>query len=119
MPIATIRFYRIVQNYQEIGTSDECMTSRIYFDLKIGSRSYSGLYVDVKQLVGEPYDTASLEVGPIQGYKGPFNHQAFQKEAEAYYRETFKRVIGVGQGANIIMENNIFDMEREVLLNIE
>jgi len=120
MSKVTIRFYKIIQNYQEIGTNDECMLSRIYFDLEIDSKRYADLYVDVKQVVGEPYETAPLEVGPVQGnYRGPFNHEAFQKEAETYYRETFKRSIGIGQETNVVMENNAFHQEKIIKFNIE
>lgn len=120
MSKARITFKRIIQNYQEIGTDDENMVSRIFLDLSIGSKEYQDLYVDVKQTVGSPYDGAPLEVGPVQGdYKGPFNHVAFQKEAEDYYRETFKKTFGIAPGGKLIAKNNQLIFPKTVYIDID
>jgi hypothetical protein len=65
------------------------MISRVFFDLTVGSNTYAGLHADIKQTVGSDYQTADLEVGPPQGYKGPFNHIAFRAAAERFYRMCF------------------------------
>jgi hypothetical protein len=86
MAQATIKLQRLVQDSQEYGSDDEHMVSRVFFDLEIDGKKYQGLHCDVKQIVGSSFETAPLEVSALAGYKGPFNHQAFQQVIERYYR---------------------------------
>jgi len=121
MSKAKITFYNCKQNYQELGSDDEYMVSRIFFILEIGKKKYTNLYADLKQTVGSDYETSPLEVGPPQGYEGAFNHEAFCGCAEKYYRSfvgSEATGIRIGRGARgIIMENNV--LEKEMVCEFE
>lgn len=115
MSKAKITFHQCIQDSQEYGSDDEEMVSRVFFTLEIGEDKFEELYADLKQTVGADYDTGPIEVGPPQGYDGPFNHQAFRDFAEKYYRSLVgsqARGIRIGKGAsNIRMYGNIFNVE--------
>lgn len=89
MSLAKVTFHKCHQDSQNFGSNDEHMVSRIFFVLEIGGKEFSNLFVDVKQTVGSNFENAPLEVSSPHDYKGPFNHDAFRKEAELYYRESF------------------------------
>ena len=116
--MAKIDFQEILQNSQELRTDDEHMSSRIFFDLDIDGKKFSDLYVDVKQTIGFDFETSSLEVGPPQGYDGPFSHSHFREEVETYYRESFGtagRAFSVDENSQYIyMENNKVILEKHV-----
>jgi len=87
------------------------MVSRVFFTLNYDGDIFDKLYVDIKQPVGGDFETAPLEVGAPQGYRGPFNHDAFREAVEKYYR----RLVGskgsgirISGGKNIRMRNNQF-----------
>jgi hypothetical protein len=119
--IANIDFYKIIQDSQEIGSDDSHMVSRIFFRLQIYDQNYFDLNVDVKQTVGSDYETAPLEVGAPRGYKGPFNHEAFQREVEQYYRESFGADGSVVSfsGGSIRMFNNTMLRNKHVEFEVE
>ena len=112
MSKANITFYKCVQDSQDFGSDDETMVSRVFFTLEIGEERYEDLYADLKQTVGADYETGSIEVGPPQGYDGPFNHEAFRDCAVRYYRSCFgpwATGIGIIKNAKgIRMFNNFF-----------
>jgi hypothetical protein len=116
MGTAIIRFYRCIQDSQDYGSNDEYMISRLFFVFELSGKKFD-LHVDIKQTVGSNYETGSIEVGEPQGYKGPFNYNAFRNAAETYYR---KLVGSTGTGiriqgsTNIRMRNNIFDREMTI-----
>ena len=116
--IAKIDFQEILQNFQELRTDDEHMSSRIFFDLEIDGKKFSELYVDVKQTIGSDFEAASLEVGPPQGYDGPFSYSHFREEVETYYRESFGaagRAFHIDKNsAYVYMENNKVILEKHV-----
>jgi len=110
MSIAKVTFHNIHQDSQNFGSDDDHMVSRIFFDLEIGGKEFSELFVDVKQTVGSSFEDAPLEVSSPHDYKGPFNHDAFRKEAELYYRESFGpegSVINLGSFTDLRMRDNI------------
>jgi hypothetical protein len=43
------------------------------------------LYANLKQTVGSNYIEGNIEVGPPNGYDGPFNHEAFSEAVRRYY----------------------------------
>ena len=92
MSVAVIHFHETIQDSQDFGSSDEHMVSRVYFSIEVDGRRFDDLTVDVKQAVGESYETGPLEVARPQAYKGPLDYAAFGKEVEAYYR----RCVGSG-----------------------
>jgi len=109
MSTAKVTFKKIIQDSQEYGSDDESMVSRIFFDLEMEGQIHVDLRVDIKQTVGSDFETAPLEIGPPQGYDGPFNYDAFRAEAEEYYRESFGSrgtAIHIEGGSNIRMMNN-------------
>ena len=114
MSKAKVTFHRCIQDSQEYGSGDEFMVSRVFFTLEIGEEKYEGLYSDLKQTVGDDYETGRIEVSSPQGYDGEFNYWAFRDCAEKYYRSLVgsgARGIRVGKGSSIRMYNNAFNME--------
>lgn len=86
MANAQIFFHSCTQDSQDYGSDDEHMVSRVFFTLNYDGDIFDKLYVDIKQPVGGDFETAPLEVGVPQGYRGPFNHDAFREAVEKYYR---------------------------------
>ena len=92
MPRMRVKFLKCLQHSQGLGSTDEHMVSRLFFNLEVDGHAFTGFHCDVKQVVGAPYESESPpEVGPPAGssYHGPFNDEAFRVEAERYYREAF------------------------------
>lgn len=91
------------------------MVSRVFFSLEINREWFGDLCADLKQTVGTDYETGPIEVGPPQGYDGPFNHKAFHDCVEEYYRSCVGSEatgIRIGKGARgIRMYNNVFEKE--------
>ena len=112
MSKANITFYKCVQDSQDFGSDDETMVSRVFFTLEIGEERYEDLYANLKQTVGADYETGPIEVGPPQGYDGPFNQEAFRDCAVRYYRSCFglwATRIGIRKDAKgSRMFNNLF-----------
>jgi hypothetical protein len=88
----------MVINDQEMGsTPGDHMVSRIRFDLTL-DEPLGRFYAIVKQVVGSNFEEGLIEVGPPHHsggsqrngpeYDGPFNHDAFRKMVEEYYRLT-------------------------------
>ena len=116
-----VTFLGCLQDSQELGSSNEHMVSRLFFNIEVNGREYTGFHCNVKQIVGATFEgEAPLEVGPPAGarYRGPFNHEAFRAEAEAYFRELVGsqgQAIRVGPGATLIhMRNNRFNRTKAV-----
>ncbi|MDB6105902.1 MAG: hypothetical protein JWO52_5901 [Gammaproteobacteria bacterium] len=121
MATATMTLNEIVQDSQDYGSNDEHMVSRVFFDLTIGGRNHSGLYVDVKQTVGTSYETAPLEVSHPTGYGGPMNHEALRGAVESCYRSQLGsagRGIRLGPGCNVRMHNNRFRFRQQAQFEV-
>lgn len=120
---ATVIFRQCVTDSQEFGSTDEHMVSRVFFDLAIGGKTYTGLYADIKQTVGSDYATADLEVSAPRGYGGPFNHIAFRAAAERFYRMCFgPTAMGVrtmSTGPRVRMRNCSFIIEHIESFDVE
>jgi len=115
-------FRKCIQDSQEYGSDDEHMVSRVFFDFQIGDKIYENLYVDVKQTVGSNFESAPLEVGVPQNYKGPFNYSAFREAVEKYYRGLVgKQGVGIHieGGRNIRMQNNVLLRKEVVEFDVE
>ena len=122
MAQAKIKLLRVVQDSQEYGSDDEHMVSRVLFDMEIDGTKYQGLHCDVKQIVGSSFETAPLEVSAPAGYKGPFNHEAFQQIVEHYYRSLVGsqgRGIQITGASNIRMRNNTFVQSSEAMFEVQ
>lgn len=108
MQTAKLTFSRLIQDTQDVGSDDDHMLSRVYFNLEVGGMNYGELSATIKQTIGS--DT--LEVSAPQGYKGPFDHAVFSQAVTDYYRGLVGQSgsgIRIGPGAkNIRMRNNTF-----------
>ncbi len=117
MPKAIIRFSRCIQDSQDYGSDDEHMVSRVFFSLQTDAESFPDLMCDVKQTVGEAFETASLEVGPPKGYHGSLDYAPFRQAVEDYYRSCFGsrgRAIRIEDGSNGRLRNNLVAKDTEV-----
>jgi hypothetical protein len=116
MGIAKIRFYKCIQDSQDYGSNDEHMVSRLFFTFEFSAKTFE-LHADIKQTVGSNYETSPIEVGTPEGYRGPFNYEAFRNGAEKYYRSLVGSTatgIRIQGGSNIRMRNNTFMKEMTV-----
>ncbi|MDP2859198.1 MAG: hypothetical protein Q8P50_14635 [Bacillota bacterium] len=111
MPRAIIQFTKCIQDSQDLGSDDEHMVSRVFFDLVSGETVFGDLYCDVKQSVGSSFETGTLEVSRPRGYDGSLDYAPFRDAVEAYYRRligssgTGIRVVGASR---VRMRNNTF-----------
>ncbi len=122
MTQAKVFLHRLVQDSQEYGSDDEHMVSRVFFDLEIDGARHQGLHSDVKQTVGSSFETAPLEVSPPTGYRGEFNHEAFQQIIERYYRSLVGasgKGIRITGGLSIRMMNNTFIQAGEAAFDVQ
>jgi len=90
------------------------MVSRIFFDIEVDGSPRGEFYVDLKQCVGSNFETGSIEVSSPQGYKGPFNYEAFRDGVEKYYRSLIGlrgKCVHIKGGDNIRMANNVYVKE--------
>lgn len=115
MAQARVTFTKAIQDSQELGSNDDYMVSRVFFDLEVNGNTYRDLYADLKQVVGAPYEADNIEVGPPEGYDGLWNAHAFHSAATEYYLSCVgpsAHGIQIGPGAsNVRMQNNTFNME--------
>ncbi|MGH9368095.1 MAG: hypothetical protein ACRD3M_10525 [Thermoanaerobaculia bacterium] len=109
-----LTFEGCVQDSEEYGSGRDQMVSRVFFwikrvgappgdfrrdlELVAGGRfarlriepaeGYTGpmLYADLRQTVGEDFETGRVAVGPPVGYSGPFNQEEFARLATTYFR---------------------------------
>ncbi len=122
MAKATVFLHRLTQDSQEYGSDDQHMVSRVFFDMELGGRRYDGLYCDVKQTVGSDFESAPLEVSSPVGYRGAFNHRAFQEAIERYYRSLVGsqgRGIRIAGASNVRMRNNSFIQPTQATFDVE
>ncbi len=119
MPEAIIRFSRCIQDSQDYGSDDEHMVSRVFFRLQTDAELFPDLMCDVKQTVGEAFETAPLEVGQPIGYHGSLDYSLFRQAVEDYYRSSLGRdkAIRIEDGSNIRIRNILVAMETEVRIS--
>ena len=116
MPEAIIRFSKCIQDSQDYGSDDEHMVSRVFFSVEAAGVTYPDLSCDVKQTVGEPFESAPLEVSRPQGYDGSLDYTPFREAVEAYYRSLVGSKgsgIRISGGGNIRMRHNTFVIPQE------
>lgn len=103
---------------QILGSDEEEMRSRVYFDVVIGDKVWPGQQVIIRQSAGSSFegDKGALEVVGDALYDGPHNYQAFRDCVEAYYRSLIGASgsgILIEGGANIVMTNNRYVQRAE------
>ena len=112
MDVAKVTFRKIIQDVQDhesIDPNQNHMVSKIEFAVEIDGTKYNNCYVQVRQPFGTDYSTEPLEVGPPNGYRGRWNHQAFSEQCESYYRQIFitsGSVISLQGVQGVRMRNN-------------
>ena len=117
MPEATMQFSHCRQDSQDYGSDDEHMVSRVFFSIEAGGTTYPDLMCDVKQAVGEPFESAPLEVSRPRGYDGSLDYASFRQAVEDYYRSlvgSSGSAIRVEGASNIRMRNNLIQRPHEV-----
>ena len=114
MPRFKVTFHKCIQNSQDYGSNDQHMVSRVFFSLGVDQKQVGDYSADLKQAVGDDFETGAIEVGPPQGYQGPFDHAGFADAAAKYFRSLVGasasgiRIVG---GASIKMRNNVFQKD--------
>lgn len=104
MATAHVRFNALNQ----ISQDNEHMISHLHFDLNIDGKVYPRLHAVIKQTVGTDYRNGMLEVSKPVGYNGPFNFEAFSKEAEEYYKKQHQSAFSFGGDmSGITMSDNL------------
>lgn len=111
-------FQKVLQNSQELGTDDEHLVSRVFFDLMTPEGALTGLCSDVKLTPGAEFSNDPLEVTMPRALEGVVSYDVLRREVEQYYRDNVGatgRGIRLGPGAKgIIMRNNTLVMRKEV-----
>ena len=108
-----LTFEGCVQDAQDYGSDADRMVSRIFFWIRHGAAAggdfatdlarvagdhfgratiappegYTGpvYYAEIRQRVGDDFETGSVEIGPPVGYSGPFDQAAFARQASEYF----------------------------------
>lgn len=117
-----ILFHSCLQDAQEYGSDDEYMVSRIFFSLELPDKRIDNLYADIKQTVGDNFESGNLEISQPQGLKQPINYSMFRDAAETYFRSIIGkqgRGIRIEGGKNIRMFNCSYAMPMEADINID
>jgi hypothetical protein len=107
MPNFRVKFHKVLQNSQELGSDDEHMVSQVFFTLEVDGESVGEHTATLKQTVGSDFDEANIEVGPPSNYEGTFDHEGFSTVARQYFNNNigaYGRGMRIeGQPRNIAM----------------
>jgi hypothetical protein len=110
-------FTHCIQDLQSYGSDDDHMVSRVFLSIALDSQPRGDFYADLKQTVGDNYETGAIEVGPPttesgETYSGPMSHACFSDGAVKYFRSLVGSLgsgIRIGGGSNIRMRDNLFE----------
>lgn len=111
--IATIHFYKVIQDRQDVGTDDDFMEARLFFHIflsdpdhpEIPATEFRDLTADVKQPNGANYEEDPLEVSYPKQFDEYIPRFPYEDAAERCYRKCY------GQTASFIhIEGNIQDL---------
>lgn len=121
---AKLLFHGCLQNMQDVATNDEFMVSRVFFSVQSPDKRIDDLFVDLKQIAGDNYETGTIEVGKPQGTVGNLDYAAFRDAVEKYYRHlvgSMGRGIRINGAKDIVMRNNRFDfpMTSDITINTD
>lgn len=117
----TVTFRECHQDSQDYGSDDEHMVSRVFFSIEIDGQAEGDFHSDLKQTVGDDFETGAIEVGQPVGYDGPFNHVEFSKAAESYFRSLVGSTasgIKIGGAKHVRMRNNRFSRQTSFTFNV-
>jgi hypothetical protein len=116
MPTIRLHVTKANVDSQELGSSDEHMVSRFFMTIDDG-QSVQESHVDVKQVVGSRYTEGQIEVGPLAGYRRPYNHGEIRERITDLYRRV---IVGPGGllsstgGGVIRLQNLEFGLDQTI-----
>lgn len=108
-------FLKCIQNVQQLGTTDECMFSKLFFSLEVNGDIHPEEECIIKQTVGSDFENDhSIEVFVNFPKHRRVNYGKFQQAAKDYY---FSLVGSTGTGIRVInssvkMFDNIFEKKQ-------
>ena len=126
MSTATVTFHKLIQEAQDVSSTDSKqnhVVSRVFFRLDLNDEHYADMSVILRQPFGTDYAKESIEVEkPFGSYAGNWNHNAFTKIVEDYYRSAIGRqgrAMRIGPGSeNIRMRGNTIGFSKSYQLEI-
>ena len=126
MTIATLTFQKLIQEAQDVSSTESKqnhVVSRVFFRLDLNDEHYADMSVILRQPFGTDYAKESIEVEkPFGSYAGNWNHNAFRKIAEDYYRSAIgsqSRAMRIGPGSeNVRMRGNTIGFSKSYQLEI-
>lgn len=117
MATITGRFYHLIQDSEQQGGDDEHLIFRVAFSLALDGKELGDrFYANIKQTVGSNIQDYILEVSEPGGYSGAWDHMAFTREAERYFRALVSpqgRAIRLPADKHGTMTSNFFQYEME------
>jgi len=126
MSTATVTFHKLIQEAQDVSSTDSKqnhVVSRVFFRLDLNDKHYADMSVILRQPFGTDYAKESIEVEkPFGSYAGNWNHNAFRKIVEDYYRSAIRsqgRAMRIGPGSgNVRMRGNTIGFLKSYQLEI-
>ena len=117
----TVLFHRVHVDSQNYGSTDDCMASRVFFDVSVGEKPRRESYADLKQIVGSTFGAENIEVGPPTGYPGVFDQEAFAKEAAQYYLSLIgpqATEVRLNPDARVRLSDRVLQKEHTVMFRV-
>ena len=116
---AIIQFTKVIQDSQDLGSDEDFMQSRLFFNITISDlnqpdekpKIYNDLYCNVRQAAGTDYEEDPIEVDYPKDFDEQIPYFPYTEAAERCYRRcvgsTANGIMIVGS-KNIRMRNNTF-----------
>jgi hypothetical protein len=126
MTTATLTFQKLIQEAQDVSSTDpnqNYVLSKAFFSLEVGDNHYADMSVILRQPFGTDYTKEPVEVEkPFGSYAGNWDHNAFRKIVEDYYRSAIGsqgRAMKIGPGSeNVRMRGNTIVFSKSYQLEI-
>ncbi|MEN6560907.1 MAG: hypothetical protein ABFD52_09050 [Acidobacteriota bacterium] len=110
MAKGTLVFVKVFQNSQDLGTDDDHLVSRVFYDLETPTGTLAGLFSDVKLTPGADFSQDPLEVSYPEELNGILGYGILRPLVERYYRANIGETgsgIRIGPGCKgIVMRDN-------------
>lgn len=119
MGTATVAFRKCVINLHAEAGGDDCLTSRVFFDLDIDGEDYADVYVDVRQSTAPGFEEEPLEVSDLYGYEGPFNFEVFRGSLEFYFRQAMGGNESMMTAQGKVLSLMDWTIEQEMIVKFE
>ena len=126
MTTATLTFQKLIQEVQDVSSTDpkqNHLVSRAFFRLDLNDKHYADMSVILRHPFGTDYTKEPIEVEkPFGSYAGNWNHNAFRKIVEDYYRSAIGsqgKAMRIGPGSgNVRMRGNTIGFLKSYQLEI-